>query len=88
MTFLRELLAVILGIFISVFVMFLVFAAIGAAFSQDDEITVKSNSILTLKLDKTIKDYAPKSNDPFEMIFDLGDDKMGLNNIINAIIVS
>ena len=65
--------------------MFLVFAAIGAAFSQDDEITVKSNSILTLKLDKTIKDYAPKSNDPFEMIFDLGDDKMGLNNIINAI---
>ncbi len=85
MTFLRELLAVILGIFISVFIMFLVFAAIGAAFSQDDEITVKSNSILTLKLDKTIKDYAPKSNDPFEMIFDLGDDKMGLNNIINAI---
>lgn len=85
MTFLRELLAVILGIFISVFIMFLVFAAIGMAFSQEEEISVKNNSILTLKLDKTIKDYAPKSDDPFEMIFDLGDNKIGLNNIISAI---
>ena len=85
MTFLRELLAVIIGIFISVFIMFLVFAAIGAAFSKEEDITVKNNSVLTLKLDKTIKDYAPKSDDPFEALFDLGDDKMGLNKIIIAI---
>ncbi|MEN8123536.1 MAG: signal peptide peptidase SppA [Bacteroidota bacterium] len=85
MTFLRELLAVILGIFISVFVMFLVFAAIGAAFSKEEDITVKNNSILTLKLDKTIKDYAPKSDDPFDVIFGLSDDKMGLNKMIIAI---
>ena len=89
MTFLRELLAVIVGVFISVFIMFLVLIAIGAAvgssFSEDDQIHVKNNSVLVLKLEEVIKDYAPKSTDPFDQIFDIGNDKMGLNDIINAI---
>jgi protease-4 len=85
MTFLRELLAVILGIFISVVIMFMVMLLMVSVFNTDEEITVKKNSVLTLKLDKKIKDYAPKSQDPFENILGLGDEKMGLNKMITAI---
>ena len=89
MTFLRELLAVILGVFISVFIMFMVLIAIGTAvgssFADEGEITVKKNSILVLKLEDEVKDYAPKSSDPFDQIFGFDDDKMGLNDMINAI---
>jgi len=89
MTFLRELLAVILGVFISFFIMFMVMLAIGTAigssFGDDELIKVKKNTILTFKLEEIIKDYAPKSNDPLEEILGIGDNKMGLNSIINAI---
>ena len=89
MTFLRELLAVILGVFISFFIMFVVLIAIGTAlgssFSDDEKINVKVNSVLVLKLEDEIKDYAPKSSDPFDEIFSFSDSKMGLNDIINAI---
>ncbi len=89
MTFLRELLAVILGVFISFFIMFMVMIAIGTAigssFGDDDIIKVKQNTIITLNLGEIIKDYAPKSKDPFEEILGIGDKKMGLNSIINAI---
>ena len=89
MTFLRELLAVILGFFISFFIMFLVLIAIGAAvgssFGEDDMVNVKKNTVLVLKLEDEIKDYAPKSSDPFEEIFSFSDSKMGLNDMINAI---
>ncbi len=89
MTFLRELLAVILGVFISFFIMFMVLiaigSAVGSAFGEDDQIKVKKSSVLVLKLDEVIKDYAPKSSDPFDEIFGFEQDKMGLNAIINAI---
>jgi len=89
MTFLRELLAVILGIFISFIIMFVVLIAIGSAigssFADDEEVNVKKNSVLVLKLEDQIKDYAPKSSDPFEEIFSMSDSKMGLNDMINAI---
>ncbi len=89
MTFLRELLAVILGVFISFFIMFMVLIAVGSAigssFGEGTEIRVKNNTVLTLKFEDHIKDYAPKSSDPFEEILGFGDRKMGLNTIINAI---
>ena len=89
MTFLRELLAVILGVFISFFIMFMVMIAIGtvfgSAFGDADKIEVKKNSVLVLKLKDQIKDYAPRSSDPFDEIFSFKEDKMGLNSIINAI---
>lgn len=89
MTFLRELLAVILGIFISLFIMFAVFAiavsALSSSFSSEEIVEVKDNSILTLELEETIKDFAPKSDDPFAMIFDFKEEKIGLNEMINAI---
>ena len=89
MTFLRELLAVILGVFISFFIMFFVLIAIGSAlgsaFGEEDKIKVKNNSILVLKLEESIKDYAPKSSDPFVEYLGLKEKNMGLNDIINAI---
>ncbi|MCF6348192.1 MAG: signal peptide peptidase SppA [Flavobacteriaceae bacterium] len=89
MKFLRELLAVILGVFIATGIMFVVFIAFvsasASAFGDEGKVTLKSNSILELKLEKPIKDYAPKSSDPLEVLFEMGDEKLGLNQIINAI---
>lgn len=89
MTFLRELLAVILGVFISFFIMVLVLigvgTAIGSSFGEDEVISVENNSVLILKFEDPIKDYAPKNMDPFEEILGFEESKMGLNSIINAI---
>jgi protease-4 len=89
MTFLRELLAAILGVFISFMIMFFVFVAIGSvlssSFVDDEKVLVKKNSILVLKLEDIIKDYAPKSDDPFAMILGLEENKIGLDQILNAI---
>ena len=60
MTFLRELLAVIIGVFIAGGIMFLVFIAFVSAsassFGDDGKVVVKNNSILELKLENKIKD--------------------------------
>lgn len=85
MTFLRELLAVILGVFISFFMMTMVLVGIGSVLGEEEQISVKKNSVLVLKLKEVVKDYAPKSNDPFASILSFDDKKMGLNEIINAI---
>jgi len=89
MNFLRELLAVILGVFIATGIMFLILMAFvsasASAFGDDGKVVVKSNSVLELKLADQIKDYAPKSADPIEELFELDDPKLGLSQIINAI---
>ena len=89
MTFLRELLTVKLGVFISFLIMFFVFLAIGSAFSasfmEEDMVTVRDKSVLVLKLEEPIRDFAPKSDDPFEQLLGLDEEVMGLNTIINAI---
>ena len=89
MTFLRELLAAILGVIIASVIMLLVFMAIvsatASAFGEDKKITVENNSVLELKLEDEIKDYVPKSSDPFEELFGLYDGKIQLQNILNAI---
>lgn len=85
MKFLRNLLAAILGFFIAIFLLFLLFVGIGAAMSSGDEVVVKPNSILELDLSTPIKDYAPKSNDPIDELLKLNNEKMALNKIINAI---
>ena len=52
---------------------------------MSEKIVVKSNSVLELRLKGTIKDYAPKSENPFDEVFGFNDGKMGLNEILNAI---
>lgn len=85
MKFLRNLLASIIGTFIALGTILFLFILIIAAIGGDDEVTVKSNSVLVIKLDKMVKDYAPKSDDPFDEIFGANNKKLGLNEIINAI---
>ena len=85
MKFLRNLLAAILGTLIALFLILLIFAGIGAAMGDDKKVEVKSNSVLTLKLDAQIQDYAPKSDNPFDELLGANDSKMSLTKIINAI---
>ncbi len=85
MKFLRNLLASIIGSFIALGLIFVLFLLVVVALSEDKEIAVKENSVLVIKLDKTVKDYAPKSEDPFEEIFGGNNKRMGLNDILNAI---
>lgn len=89
MTFLRELLAAILGVFISFFIMFMVFLAmisvVSSSFMEEEAVIVKSNSVLVLNLNERIKDYAPVSDDPIEQLMGVNDGIIGLNEVLNAI---
>lgn len=67
------------------FVMIGVASALGDSFIEVDKVKVKKNSILTLNLKEEIKDYAPKSGEPFSEVFGFDERKLGLNEIINAI---
>ncbi|PQJ22847.1 signal peptide peptidase SppA [Tenacibaculum sp. SG-28] len=85
MKFLRNLLASILGFFISLFLFFMFFALVGSLMSSSEDIEVKSNSIIELDLSASVKDFAPKDDNPLSEILDYTDEKVGLNAIINAI---
>ncbi|CAA0180167.1 signal peptide peptidase SppA [Tenacibaculum maritimum] len=85
MNFLRNLIAAIIGFFIAIFLLLLVFIGIAAAFGNEEITLVKPNSVLNLDLSIPIKDYAPVENNPFVEAFDLADEKLGLNRIITAI---
>ncbi len=85
MKFLRNLIASIFGTFIALGIIFMLFILIASLASESEKIVVKSNSVLELRLKGTIKDYAPKSENPFDEVFGFNDGKMGLNEILNAI---
>ncbi|WP_299523344.1 signal peptide peptidase SppA [uncultured Lutibacter sp.] len=89
MNFLRNLLASILGTFIVFGIILILFFAIISVMASSvgdlKAVDLKSNSVLELKLEALVKDYAPKSDDPFDKIFGFEDDKIGLNAILNAI---
>jgi protease-4 len=85
MKFLRNLLASILGFFISLFLLFCFFLLIAAIAGGGDEIVVKPNSVLELDLTKQIKDYAPKDTSPIAQALELEDERLSLNQILNAI---
>lgn len=85
MKFLRNLIASILGFFISIFLLFLFFAGIAAIAGSEKEIVVKPNSVLELDLTTNIKDYAPKDDNPIAIALELEDEQLALNNILNAI---
>ena len=89
MTFLRELLAAILGVIIAMAIMFVVFmlfvSAAASTFGEDKKVVVNSNSILELNLENEIKDYAPKEDDPFAELFDFEPKQLQLQEVLNAI---
>lgn len=85
MRFLGNVLATIVGLF--VFIMLFVFGIvlIGMLFGgESDEISVKSNSVIELKLNEIKNDYAGKYKDPLITLFSEGE-KVGLTDVLNAI---
>ena len=85
MNFLRNLFASIFGTLIALGIIIVLFLLIAAALGDSKKISVKTNSVLEIKLEKQVKDYAPKSENPFDEILGFNDEKIGLNTIINAI---
>ncbi len=86
MNFIKRVLSTITGIFLFLVICILGLIFLGALFGSDSEelVHVKDNSILELKLDFPIKDYAGKT--VFEEYPFLNhEDKNGLFNIIDAI---
>ncbi|MDO9274764.1 MAG: signal peptide peptidase SppA [Lutibacter sp.] len=85
MKFLGNLIASIFGTIIALGIIFVLFIVIAMALGESEKVEVKSNSVLEIKLDGVVKDYAPKGTDLLDEFFALRDEKMGLNEIINAI---
>ncbi len=85
MKFLRNLLASILGFFIGLFLLFILFIGIASLVGKQEPIVVKSNSILELDLTSVIKDYAPDQENPILDALELNEPRLALNKIFNAI---
>lgn len=85
MNFLRNLIASIFGTLIALGIILILIVLLASAIGETDKISVKENTVLEIKLEKTVKDFAPKSDNPIDEILGLNDDKIALNEIINAI---
>jgi protease-4 len=85
MKFLRNLFASIFGTLIAIGLVFLVLILIASVVGETKKVTVKNNSVLTLNLKSVVKDYAPKSSNPLDDLFEMNNRKLGLNKILNAI---
>lgn len=86
MGFIKRVLSTVTGIFVFFAILFVGLIVLGVAFSgtSKDTIRVKSNSILKLKLDFPIRDYAGKTvYKDYEFLNE--DDKNGLFDIVRAI---
>lgn len=86
MSFIKRVLSTVTGIFLFLIICFFGILLLGMLFgsSSDDLVKVKSNSVLELKLDFPIKDYAGKTEFA-EYPFLNENNKNGLFNIIDAI---
>ncbi|CAM1344004.1 signal peptide peptidase SppA [Tenacibaculum amylolyticum] len=85
MKFLRNLLASILGFFISIFILFFLFVGIASLIGKEDAVVVKPNSVLELDLTTSIKDYAPKESNPLGEVLGVENPSLSLEAILNAI---
>ncbi len=59
------------------------FSSMISVINKEEEVVVKSNSVLEINLKNIVKDYAPKSDNPFDAVF--SEDIFQLSSIINAI---
>lgn len=85
MKFLQNLLASILGFFIALFLIFIFFALVASLVGGGSKVVVEPNSILELDLTTSIKDYAPKDESPLAQALELTNNKLSLDQIMNAI---
>ena len=84
MKFLGNVIATVVGIFVFIMLFFFGVIFIGAIFSSDDSVSVKSDSVIELNLKEIKNDYAGKYKDPWVTIF--SEQKgIGLTDVINAI---
>ncbi len=85
MRFLGNVLATIVGLFVFIMMFFFGIILIAAVFGGDsEEVAVKSDSVIELKLENIKNDYAGKYKDPWVTILSEGEN-VGLTDIINAI---
>lgn len=85
MRFLGNVLATIVGLFVFLMLFFFGIIMITAIFGgASDEIAVKNDSVIELKLENIKNDYAGKYKDQWMSIFS-DNEKVGLSDIINAI---
>ena len=85
MKFLGNVLATIVGLFVFLMLFFFGIVLIAALFGGDsEEVSVKSDSVIELKLENIKNDYAGKYKDPWITILSEGEN-VGLSDIINAI---
>jgi len=85
MRFLGNVLATIVGLFVFLMMFFFGIVLIAAIFGgESEEISVKTDSVIELKLTDITNDYAGKYKDPWVAILADGE-KVGLSDIINAI---
>jgi len=85
MRFLGNVLATIVGLFVFLMMFFFGIVLIAAIFGGDsEEISVKNDSVIELKLEDIKNDYAGKYKDPWVAILSDGE-KVGLSDIIKAI---
>lgn len=85
MKFLRNLLASILGFFVALFLILMLFVFIATIAGSSKEVIVEPNSILNLDLSLKVKDYAPKEDNPLIEALEIEPSYLGLNTIIAAI---
>ena len=84
MKFLGNVIATVVGIFVFIMFFFFGIILIGAIFSGDSTVSVKSDSVIELNLKQIQNDYAGKYKDPWVTVF--SDKKgIGLTDVINAI---
>jgi protease-4 len=85
MRFLGNVLATIVGLFVFLMLFFFGIVFIAAIFGSDsDEVAVKSNSVIELKLGNIKNDYAGKYKDPWVTILSDGEN-VGVSDIISAV---
>jgi protease-4 len=85
MRFLGNVLATIVGLFVFLMLFFFGIVLIATLFGgESEEIAVKNDSVIELKLEDIKNDYAGKYKDPWVTILSDGE-KVGLSDILNAI---
>lgn len=87
MNFFRKVLASCLGTVIAIILLniigFFIFGLIVSSIDKSEKVTIKNNTVLEINLGDAVKDYAPKSDSPFDKLFE--EDNYQLSEIINAI---
>ena len=85
MKFLRNFFASILGGLVAFSILMLLFLFIVGNMNSEEVVTIKPNTVLQLKLNAKLRDYAPKSDRALDMILGVNENKIGLNEVLNAI---